>query len=147
MNAAMSKSVLSAALANYKSSFADDLARYECAWKKCTSKQLLEPAYGNSDETRAAVLKRLSIVVKACENAAVWLASQSEASDTLGTSVTKVESQFSIGFLTYQQGLTVLESLMCTACGGLGERSDAEPGDISFNRWTCQACKGTGAKL
>lgn len=79
MSATASKSVLSVALANYKSSFADDLARYEIAWRKCTSKQLLEPAYGNSDETRAAVLKRLSAVVKSCEEAAVWLASQSEA--------------------------------------------------------------------
>lgn len=37
-----------------------------------------------------------------------------------------------------------VQKLCCTVCFGTGECDDAEPGDISYNHWTCSACGGTG---
>jgi DnaJ-class molecular chaperone len=40
-----------------------------------------------------------------------------------------------------------LEEKKCSKCGGLGNCDDAALGDIYFNRWTCEACKGTGIEI
>lgn len=34
----------------------------------------------------------------------------------------------------------------CPTCKGIGKLDDAEPGDISFNSWTCPTCKGKRAE-
>lgn len=40
--------------------------------------------------------------------------------------------------------LEVLSRAKCEDCGGTGERTDAEPGDISFHSWVCASCDGKG---
>lgn len=37
-----------------------------------------------------------------------------------------------------------VEKLMCPMCGGSGKVEDAEPGDISFNKYKCSSCNSTG---
>lgn len=46
----------------------------------------------------------------------------------------------------FQEMREELEKRKCTECQGLGECDDAEPGDIFFLKWTCEACKGTGLR-
>ena len=40
--------------------------------------------------------------------------------------------------------LAVLDRAQCKACGGTGERNDAEAGDMFHNTWVCQTCQGKG---
>lgn len=144
------KSILSVALANYRSQYADDLARYESVWARATDADMAKRAFKNSPETRAHVLDRLRKHVAHCEEAAVWLAGASKGSTqhyAIHKDTVKVEDQFRIGFLNFDQALTVLNSIKCQHCSGSGECNDAEPGDISFRTWKCEPCKGTGVKL
>lgn len=39
-----------------------------------------------------------------------------------------------------------LEAAVCKGCNGIGEANDADFGDISFNTWKCEPCKGSGFK-
>lgn len=40
-----------------------------------------------------------------------------------------------------------VEDMKCPVCYGGGSCNDAEPGDMSFNEWTCTACNGTGCSV
>lgn len=51
-----------------------------------------------------------------------------------------------IGIMTWSDLLEELQELCCPVCGGDGQCDDAELGDISFRKWKCKACKGTGFK-
>jgi DnaJ-class molecular chaperone len=51
-----------------------------------------------------------------------------------------------LGDSNYQRLKDELEALKCTKCHGSGKVDDAEPGDISFNEYTCPRCGGTGLK-
>lgn len=44
----------------------------------------------------------------------------------------------------YKQAEMALESCQCKKCHGLGTISDAEPGDIYCNTFTCHSCDGSG---
>jgi DnaJ-class molecular chaperone len=44
----------------------------------------------------------------------------------------------------FSEELEKLENLKCQKCHGTGQIDDADPGDISFNIWTCPGCIGTG---
>lgn len=46
----------------------------------------------------------------------------------------------------YEKQKAELESRKCDTCKGSGECDDADLGDISYNTWTCEDCKGTGLK-
>ena len=48
--------------------------------------------------------------------------------------------------MSYQDELDKLEARKCGICGGTGKLNDAELGDISYNEWGCDDCKGTGLK-
>lgn len=45
---------------------------------------------------------------------------------------------------SYQDLKDQINKLRCSHCHGLGYKDDAEPGDISYNQWCCNSCKGTG---
>lgn len=47
----------------------------------------------------------------------------------------------------YQKMMKSILSAKCSTCHGSGSCNDAEPGDMSFNEWTCTDCKGTGIKI
>lgn len=44
----------------------------------------------------------------------------------------------------YMKDLASLEARKCKTCRGLGHCDDSDCGDISFNCWTCETCKGSG---
>ncbi len=46
----------------------------------------------------------------------------------------------------YQNEVQKLEQCKCTYCSGTGKLDDADFGDIYYNTWECQYCKGTGIK-
>jgi DnaJ-class molecular chaperone len=46
----------------------------------------------------------------------------------------------------FHDKLQAIEKLRCTTCYGSGQCDDAEAGDIVYNKWTCNTCKGTGIK-
>lgn len=46
----------------------------------------------------------------------------------------------------YEKLLKEVVALACANCKGFGEIDDAEPGDIAFNVYSCQACDRTGFK-
>lgn len=46
----------------------------------------------------------------------------------------------------YDKAMRELIARKCPACGGRGEVTDAEPGDIAFNIYICGHCKGSGFK-
>lgn len=39
-----------------------------------------------------------------------------------------------------------LKKLKCIDCEGRGKQDDADLGDMYYNEWTCETCKGTGLK-
>jgi DnaJ-class molecular chaperone len=41
----------------------------------------------------------------------------------------------------------LMNEVGCVTCGGMGECNDADFGDISYSRWKCPECKGTGFTL
>ncbi len=47
----------------------------------------------------------------------------------------------------YLKKLEELEGSKCLICSGLGECDDAEPGDTSFNKWSCFECRGSGLSI
>lgn len=46
----------------------------------------------------------------------------------------------------YEKLLEEVKKLRCPYCHGQGEKDDADLGDISFNKWECTKCSGTGFK-
>ena len=44
----------------------------------------------------------------------------------------------------YYKAKKTLEEIRCNSCHGSGKVDDMEPGDISYNEWTCPDCEGTG---
>lgn len=46
----------------------------------------------------------------------------------------------------YQEAIEALTAKCCHDCHGLGEKDDAEIGDISCRKWVCATCLGTGFK-
>lgn len=45
---------------------------------------------------------------------------------------------------TWLEAKTILKNAKCPACQGLGECDDASIYDISFNKWKCEDCSGSG---
>ena len=43
----------------------------------------------------------------------------------------------------YQDTKSKFETYKCKECCGLGTDDDAEPGDIGYDEWPCEACNGT----
>ena len=46
----------------------------------------------------------------------------------------------------FHKVLEMIKDHRCPECYGSGECNDADFGDISFNTWTCESCKGNGFK-
>lgn len=44
----------------------------------------------------------------------------------------------------FERQLKELKAKRCYKCKGHGTLNDAEPGDISFNIWECDRCRGSG---
>ena len=44
----------------------------------------------------------------------------------------------------YARAVAALEERKCKKCNGTGELDDSDLGDISYNRWQCDGCKGRG---
>ncbi|WP_139291339.1 hypothetical protein [Paracoccus sp. SM22M-07] len=44
----------------------------------------------------------------------------------------------------HKEAMRVMAKCACKACGGTGERNDADCGDISYSTWACEYCGGKG---
>lgn len=47
---------------------------------------------------------------------------------------------------TYKELKKKFKKLKCIDCEGSGKQDDADLGDMYYNEWTCETCKGTGLK-
>jgi len=44
----------------------------------------------------------------------------------------------------WEQLFNLVQQYACGKCHGSGQCDDADLGDITFNQWKCEDCKGTG---
>lgn len=48
--------------------------------------------------------------------------------------------------MNYQDTKKLAHDHKCRPCNGSGKQNDCEPGDTSYNEWTCPECDGNGWK-